>query len=382
MIPEIKYNTVNWIDGMKISKNRFIESDRAHIDAVRDSYASALNEWNYGLLPGNKNSDTISLDVIDSRFDKFKVRINTCRALTIGGCRIEILSNIGDITVTTDIAKEQTRSNKAVVYDLVLMVNPYDRTLIGQANPEELPLRIPFTSNTYSLHIQPADQAANNAGLDYCLTIGRVLLKGDDYVFDTKYVPPCTTVMSHPTLINYYRNYGGILNSLEENCTKIIQKVISKNQTTSLAVNIKNLSERLLYFIANIFFDYRQTSLYRPPIFLVDYFIRMANTIRVYNDCLPEKEKEEMLLYFSEWTELNAGNFDSFLNDIIFHDYDHKNILNSFQKIDNFLSLIDNLLAKLNQLDLIGKRKDRDIFVREKSNAEKKDERKGWSLLE
>lgn len=382
MIPEIKYFTVNWIDGMKISKNRFIESDRAHIDANRDAYALSLNELNYGLLPGKKNSDTISLDVIDSRFDKFKVRINTCRAVTIGGCRIEVLNNIGDITVTTDIAMEQTRSNKAVVYDLVLMVNPYDRAPYGQANPEEQPLRIPFTTNAYSLHIQAADQAINNAGMDYCLTIGRVLLKGDDYVFDTKYIPPSTSVLSHPALINYYRNFGSALNSIEENCTKIVQKVISKNQTTALAVNIKNLSERLLYFIANIFFEYRQMSLYRPPVFLVDYFIRMANTIRVYNDCLSEKEKEEMLLYFSEWTELNASNFDSFLNDIIFHDYDHKNILNSYQKIDNFLSLFENLFNKLNQLDLIGKRKERDIFVREKSNAEKKDEKKGWSLLE
>ncbi len=382
MIPEIKYFTVNWIDGMKISKNRFIESDRAHIDAIRDAYAVNLNEWNYGLLPGKKNADTISLDVIDSRFDKFKIRINTCRALTIGGCRIEILNNIGDLSVTTDIANEQTRSNKAVVYDLVIMVNPYDRALHGQANPEESPLRVPFTNHTYSLHIQPADQLTNNSGLDYCLTIGRVLLKGDDYVFDTKYIPPSTSVISHPSLINYYRNFGASLNSIEENCTKIIQKVVSKNQTTALAVNIKNLCEKIIAYIADIFFEYRQTTVYRPPVFLIDYFVRMANHIRVFNDCLAEKEKEEMLLYFSEWTELNAGNFDSFLNDIIFHDYDHKNIANSYQKVDNFLSMFENLFNKLNQLDLIGKRKERDIFVREKSNAEKKDNKKGWSLLE
>ena len=115
---------------------------------------------------------------------------------------------------------------------------------------------------------------------------------------------------------------------------------------------------------------------------MLDFFVRLANQLRVLNDCMPEKEKEEMLSYFSEWTELTGSNFDAMLSDLIFHDYDHRNINASMQKAETFIVLLDNLLSKLSSLELIGKRKERDIFVREKSNATKTDTKKGWSLLE
>ena len=45
MIPEIKHLYVNWIDGMKINKNHFLNSDLANIDSVRDALAFQLNEF-------------------------------------------------------------------------------------------------------------------------------------------------------------------------------------------------------------------------------------------------------------------------------------------------------------------------------------------------
>lgn len=383
MIPEIKNNYINWIDGMKISKSDFIATDKANIDFIRDAIATQLNEFNYGLLPIDKNQESISVDLVDNRANSFKIRINVCRAVTIGGCRIEILNTLKDLAITQSIeSAEASRNSKSVIYDLIIAVNPFERKPYGQPNPDENPLRHPYAISEYTLQIISSEQVVKGESADFSLTLGRIYLKGDEYVFDTKYIPPCTSVHSHPALINYYRKFGASFNNIEESCTKIVQKVIAKNQTTSLAINVKILSERVLYFISDIFFQYRMITLNKPPVVMLDYFVRLANQIRVVNDCFPEKEKEELLSYFTEWTDLSASNFDSFLNDLVFHDYDHRNIAVSFQKADNFISMVENLFNKLSQLDIIGKRKERDIFVREKSNAEKPPAKKGWSLLE
>ena len=37
MLPEIKYLSVNWIDGMKVNKNHFIQLENALNDQLRDS---------------------------------------------------------------------------------------------------------------------------------------------------------------------------------------------------------------------------------------------------------------------------------------------------------------------------------------------------------
>ncbi len=383
MLPEIKNLYVNWIDGMKINKNLFIETDLANIDSIRDAVSIGLNDFSYGLLPSDKGNESLSLDLIDTRASSFKLKINLCRAITVGGCRIEILKSSTELALVQDMKEmDGGKGAKSIVFDLVLAVNPYERKPFGQPNPEESPLRYPFTTNDYKIQIIPSDQLSNYDTGNFSLTLGRIVLKGDEYIFDSKYIPPCTSINSHAALINYYRKLGSSLNSIEENCTKIIQKIVSKGQTTALAINVKSLCERIMYYISDIFFQYRMLTLQNPPIFLIDFFIRMANQIRVLNDCYVEKEKEEMLSYFTEWTELTAGNFDNMLNDLVFHDYDHRNINNSMQKVENFVLVIDNLMNKLSSLDIIGKRKERDIFVREKSNATKTETKKGWSLLE
>ena len=45
MLPEIKYNPVNWVDGMKISRNHFVDFENAVHDHLRD--ATGINLTSY-----------------------------------------------------------------------------------------------------------------------------------------------------------------------------------------------------------------------------------------------------------------------------------------------------------------------------------------------
>ena len=47
MLPKLNYKLTNWVDGMKIRRDHFVDSENAQLDAIRDVAASRLNNFNY-----------------------------------------------------------------------------------------------------------------------------------------------------------------------------------------------------------------------------------------------------------------------------------------------------------------------------------------------
>lgn len=121
----------------------------------------------------------------------------------------------------------------------------------------------------------------------------------------------------------------------------------------------------------------------RPPIFLAETVVQLANEIKLTLDFMPEKEKEEMLNYFKEWNQISPAAFVELVGLVIDLDYDHNNIYESFVPVLNLLARLSELFEKLSQLDLIGSRKQKDIFVRELDvNEGKPAKKKGFNLLD
>src|SRR3712207_3426957 len=89
MLPDIKYFPVNWVDGMKISSQDFISLENALKDEIRDTQATRLHEFAYGLLPTNHpevdNYPRLVYDYVNN-----VLILKECRALMPGGQRIEI----------------------------------------------------------------------------------------------------------------------------------------------------------------------------------------------------------------------------------------------------------------------------------------------------
>ena len=56
-----KYKQVNWIDGMKVNKNHFIEQENYFTARINDSSNKFLDNNNYGLLSNSTNGSSWSL---------------------------------------------------------------------------------------------------------------------------------------------------------------------------------------------------------------------------------------------------------------------------------------------------------------------------------
>ena len=51
MLPDLTHYPVNWVDGMKIARRHFTETDQFVLDHLRDAVALELRADRYGLLP-------------------------------------------------------------------------------------------------------------------------------------------------------------------------------------------------------------------------------------------------------------------------------------------------------------------------------------------
>src|SRR5687767_4728049 len=84
-----QYLPVNWVDGMKMSKDHFIAERNALLQILSGSTGAFINAVNYGLLPAvaaehNPFNIHVSLD----NQEMITIKLISCRAVTPGGHQI------------------------------------------------------------------------------------------------------------------------------------------------------------------------------------------------------------------------------------------------------------------------------------------------------
>ena len=383
MLPNIKYSFTNWQDGMKIHKQHFVDSENAVIDAIRDTSAMHITNFNFGLLPPAPG-DKFSLDikVLRSQTANFKISLSACRAVTAGGTRIEISSATDNQVLCEDklasSVKSNLKNNKGDTFLAVVTVDVFDRQPSGEPSGQESPPRNPFARPKFELHLLAEDNVSVQDFGAFHLPVARFTTKGEDLVVDSSYIPPCASIKSHPAMIQLYNGIGSNLHRIQEYSNNIVQKIVAKDQKIALAQNVKKLCDKSVKQVSSMFFSYRNILPHLAPVFIAQSVVQLANVLKVELDFTPEKEKEELLQYFKEWNDLSPAAFVEMLTSAMELEYNHYNIFDSFTPVVNMLSRWADLLEKLNELELIGRRKGQD-FVVGKAYQEKK---KGFSFLD
>lgn len=388
MLYPIKHLPVNWVDGMKISRRHFTETDNSVADMLRDQASVYLTKYNFGLMPpyhGQKVST--DFEITEKTNHDIEVRLKSCNAITAGGCRIDIAPlEYADhliLNYSTEQVGANSQKQKAAPASLavILSVNPFEKAPAGQPDPEEVPLRHPSAGKTYRLMVVPSDQVnAYDLGSHH-LVIGKLHLTAGHYAIDHQYIPPCTAVTSHPRLIEYYEKFSAILNSLQLNALKILQKIAAKDNQTDIALSIKLLSEKLLDYISMIYFQYRNLDHQHPPVVMVRYFSTIANIFYTSISFLGGRKAEELLKYFYEWKDVTPGNFEELLSNTIELVYDHHNIEGAMGQVERLMKVLDALFKELSLLEYIGQRKE-NIVVAEKRTLQQPETKRGWTLLD
>jgi hypothetical protein len=379
MISPLKHKPVNWIDGMKISSGHFVNTDNFIQDIVRDANSLSLNNNNFGLLPPMLGESTsLDMQITERASGQVQIKINQCNAITAEGLRIDI--GKADIPLEfTHYFGQEALNEASEIYYVLLTVNPFERVASGIPDAEEMPLRYPEINKHYSITILPASQI-NNKSANF-MEVGKFIRNGSSLQTDISYIPPSTVILSNGELIRYYENFSNQLNNLQLLSFRIIDKITSRDSVSTIGKNVKILCEKMLDYIARIYFSYRNVIYMQPPIQLVACFSEMAHIFFSSVKSIAGAEREELLKYFYEWKDVTPGNFEELLARLIEIVYNHHEINSSMLTIDEFMRVIVALWNKLSTLEYIGQRKE-NIVVAEQQAIQSIQTKRTWTLLD
>lgn len=359
---------VNWIDGMKVNKGHFISTDNSFIEQIRNVYSSFLNPFNYGLLLRNEtrnNPVKIQIDIDNQGY--IHVKVLNCNAITPSGCRIEINeANFSDNELLAEMpylkfTQEKVNSKE---YFICLTVNLFERVPFGIPNPEEIPPRLPSVMPGYHLSVHGSEEKDTISGPN-SLIIGKLIFIDNKPEIDESYIPACQLNYSHPKLAEYHAQLVKILGQIEIDVVDILRSIKTKKQVTSIAETVGDVSEAVLNFLGVHLVEFRKIARYFPPVYIFEQMAALARTINNAINKQPAAEKEELYNYIQDWSNLKQGEFEKLLTDAIEFDYDHNDINSSIQKLAPFINDMSQIFHTLSNLDFIGKKKDRQIFVKE-----------------
>ncbi len=362
---EMSYLPVNWIDGMKISRTHFEATGLYTESIARDVAALGINGFNYGILPLKPAFD---LRVSCDFNQQINVILAACQAVTPGGFRISVAgeepvtasANFKEIAGRYNLTTAQTRQLL-----LVLSVNPFKRNPAGEPLMEETPPRHPFTRPDIRLDLVPAETLLP-AQLGGSLVIGRIDYQNGELQIQKEFIPACTAVESLPALTAWFKTFRDLLDNWEQYCVRIIQKINSRTQTAQpnlLANNILKLSEKMLEQLVRQKISFQWTFAQQPPVFFCSALMENIYYAQAAQQFYGEKDREEMLNYFAEWTDTAPGALEKQTAQLFGLTYHHNDIAGTLTMIHQTYQSYVLIFLKLSQLDFIGKKKGQNIFV-------------------
>jgi len=358
----------NWINGMKINGSHFENSELALFDAMHQINSVHIKDYNYGLFAKfGASTEAFEIQVTKSVSDSFNIELSRCFGTTFSGLRIDVSPETSlPLSYSSKYNAFAERSGQSKNLYLILSVEYANRHATGSPNPAEFPLRHPFALPEFNLDLVEESKIEEFDVLLDSLILAKFEVKGNDIVQDKDYIPPCQTIQSFPLLRSYYNSISESINVIQIATYNLVYKVINKNQNTPLAYNLKHVCEKIIYYVSSLNFQFRNHLYQTSPIETVNAIVQFANHLKLAIDFLPEKEKEDILLYYKEWSDIAPGKFEELLNSIIDIEYSHTNIADSIETVSDFTKIIADLFKKLSELELIGKRRgDKDMVVRE-----------------
>ncbi|MBN2742502.1 MAG: hypothetical protein JXR39_01270 [Marinilabiliaceae bacterium] len=385
MIRPQKRKLVNWQECMSVKADHFKQMEDFFIESVSMSQALVVSGFNYGLLPvGGELDNSEGIRIREHVTGHVEITLRHCSAVTASGLRISYHPGEGESLVRDYSPESESRGSvekEVMHWDVILSVDPYRRKPTGAPHPGEIPPRHPDAESDYSLHVMPMGEIRTHEYGVHHLIIGRIRKHSGRFEVDGNYIPPCRCMASHPELMNYYHRFGSYLSGLEKSSKVILSKVVNRSSHSELSNNMGILCQELLRYISMVYFNYRNLGRHYAPVEVVNCFSTLGHVIYVGLTYLKNHEKEEMLRYFYEWSDVTPGSFEEMLANVLELIYDHSHIRSTMVQLDSFLTTLTELWNKLSQLEYIGQHKE-NIIVSERMHQSDMVQKVGWSIMD
>lgn len=365
---------VNWIDGMKINKDHFISMENAMIYQQHIVSKSLINPYNFGILPGIDGESALDISFEINTHNHVNVNVNRCKAITAGGFIIDLdttAPELSEFEISINDFDLQSAEDNSGEFYIVLKIMPYGRVPVGNADPKENPPRHPYVIPEYGVFIIPVEQM-NKAGFgDFFQVIGKLLIKDNVPELDKEYIPPCSRVSSDERLLAIDNKLIEFFSKLEVDIMRIIHKIHAKQQKSPLASSVMLFADKIAAFQGLHITKQRLFLKHLPPVTLFEAISQFARLLRNTFNTQPPERKEEMINYFSDWSNLKQGELEELMISTVNFNYNHYEIAAVMAKMMDFIDTMAVLFETLSHLEYIGKRRDTQIYIKEEEKPKR-----------
>ncbi|MCV6629609.1 MAG: hypothetical protein OIF50_07090 [Flavobacteriaceae bacterium] len=381
---ENKYFAINWTDGVKITKEHFIENDAHTTNVVRDMGALGLNSYNYGILGAIEGTTSaVQLTAPTNTKERLTLCLECCNAITKKGSRIWFIPEVyGDVKPSATIESKLLETSSDLEFLVVVTVNPFIMVPVGEPDPESIPLHHPYALPKINLQIISTDQFNANYMQSNFLIVGKVNWRNGAFVIADTFIPPTTKVKYNKRLKAFQQNINTLFTQLRNYAITIHRKNHLKYPTNKLAHNTYKLCVKTIDYINEQKFYFSQLALEQPPIFMVESIALLATYLSSELDLMDPKEKENLLQYYYEWIDIKPSKLESAIGTVMDVQYNHLDIDKSFTIINRFMAMIARLWGKMAELEYIGQRKDNIVVSEQKQHIKSTNSNPSWSIID
>ncbi len=339
-------NLVNWVDGMKIKKDHFVITENYFNTQQRNLRYHSKRNGEFGILPSFDGYNPLQLQLSHD-----ELILNKCIAVTGNGSFIEI-NEENRLTYSRSAIKDRIdalNNSKLGVY-VVIQADVLERTPVGEPDPEEVPLRKPYSSLKYHLDIMPESQLNKNqlASANY-VVVAKVISDGAVLRVDDRFIPPCTHVMNNELLSDYYDKWLIALERTNKNAILVCNKILSKPQKKVLDNSLLMLSQNMMTQISSKIDFIALSKKDISPVELLAFGLGYARVIR--NTIESIFKNEELINYVCQYISADPALFKKFIeSDVLGMNYNVLNLSRCFRLMDKLIESFDHIYNTLPSL--------------------------------
>lgn len=378
----LTYLPVNWVNGLKLTSQHFFANQYSQTEALNREAERNLTSYNYGLGENIDGiGDNLEIEISGDTMSTLCVRLKCCNAITKGGFPIVYYDGLyGDEKPQATISESglQAEDNEFMV---LISVDPYHLLPVGEPDPEEVPLHHPYVLPSIKLHIVPKSQVNKSFYSHNFLLVAEVFRHGNTYKINQQYIPPVQYSACHDGIKTFLSQLTRTLRSIKEDVKLIYSRNIADKRRDTLANNTFELCKAFSAFYNSRIFFLEQIALEQSPIYLAQTVNELANGLNTALQGLSETEREQLLQYFYEWTNITPSEFNTKIENVIGLIYDHTNINRSLQTAGTLVTLLNKMFHKMSELEYIGMVRENIIVGDESHEAVETQKKRSWSFI-
>ncbi|WP_281322576.1 hypothetical protein [Flavobacterium aestivum] len=374
-----KHLPINWTDGVKLTKDHFIDNYFNFITIVSDYNKVQLNNFNYGCIQtANDKSIDIEIKIEGGQLVAY---LKKCELIAKNGHIISFNQDIyGSKLPEVSINANDLDRNSTEDYYVIVSINPYELIPVGIPDPEMIPLHHPHALPEIKLHIINKKEVNDNFLEGYFLIVRKIAFQNGTFITDDKYITPVVKTKNNEILNQFITKVNNELYLLNDFSIKIHKKNGQSSANNRLVANTFSLCTKIIDYYAEHCFYLKNIASEESPVYMFDKIIVLANHLLSTLTLMDDKEKEVLLQYYYEWIDVKPSELLAVLFDAKNAVYDHNDIAQTLVKLNQFLGVLKRLWQKLSELEYIGLRKENIVISEETKTAPQRSST--WSILD